>query len=103
MRVQRQTNPEEVACVLLLDDLGEVVAEVGGFLRFLAVRGYSPNTLAAYAYDLLRFSKFLAQEGLTYGEFSPTHAIPLVTYLRCCPSQRSSVNREGSPSSWAFT
>jgi hypothetical protein len=39
----------------LLDDDDQPIAVVCGFMRHLRVRGRSPNTLSAYAYDLLHF------------------------------------------------
>ncbi len=33
----------------LLDDSGQPIPIVSGFLRHLRARGYSPNTLSAYA------------------------------------------------------
>lgn len=38
--------------------------------------------------DLLHFSHFLAQEGLTYDDFRPAHALTLVVYLRAQPVRR---------------
>lgn len=40
----------------LLDDTEQPVPAVAGFLRHLGARGYSPNTLSAYAHDLLHFA-----------------------------------------------
>jgi integrase len=73
----------------LLDDAGLPVPEVSGFLRYLESRDYSPHTISAYAYDLLHFSRFLVQEGLTYVDFRPVHALALVAYLRAQPVRRS--------------
>ena len=36
----------------LIDESGQPIPIVSGFLRHLRARGYSPNTLSAYAYDL---------------------------------------------------
>ena len=50
--------------VQLVSDQGEPVAEANGFLRLLAVRGYSPNTVRAYAHDLQKLFTFLDRRGL---------------------------------------
>jgi hypothetical protein len=42
-------GPGEPGVELVSDD-GEPVAEVSRFLRLLAVREYSPNTIRAYAH-----------------------------------------------------
>ena len=44
---------------------GQPIAVVSSFLRHLGTRGYSPNTLSAYAYDLLHFMTFLQTQHLT--------------------------------------
>ncbi|SRR5258708_5494175 len=88
MRVQRVKQPTGRVSFELLDDANLPVPEVSGFLRYLESRDYSPHTISAYAYDLLHFSRFLAQEGLTYAEFRPAHALALVAYLRAQPVRR---------------
>jgi site-specific recombinase XerD len=69
----------------LLDDVDQPIPIVTGFLQHLAARGYSPNTLSAYAYDLQHFFRFLAQQDLDYAEFRPPHALLLLAYLRGLP------------------
>jgi len=46
--------------VELLDPDGIPVEVVAGFLRYLAARNCSPNTVTSYAYDLLHLWRFLA-------------------------------------------
>jgi integrase len=89
MRVQCTKQPTGRMSFDLLDDAGLPVPEVSGFLRYLESRDYSPHTISAYAYDLLHFSRFLVQEGLTYVDFRPVHALALVAYLRAQPVRRS--------------
>lgn len=105
MRVQRTKQSTGRMTFDLLDDAGEPVPEVSGFLRYLESRDYSPHTISAYAHDLLHFSRFLTQEGLSYADFRPAHAISLVGYLRAQPTrqqvQRSSLvsctTQDGQP------
>ncbi len=66
MRIYRQRHDDESLLVALLDDDGESVAVVSGFLRHLAARGCSPNTLTAYAYDLRHLWTFLAEQQLAW-------------------------------------
>src|SRR5687768_9540021 len=82
MRVQcvRDRATGAVA-VELLDDADQPIAEVVGFLHHLRVRGCSSNTLAAYAYDLLHFLRFLTQQDLTYAAFTPARALLFLEYL----------------------
>src|SRR6266498_2452967 len=90
MRVTRvRTAGTNSSSLELLDDAGQPVPVVAGFLRHLAARGYSPNTLSAYAYDLLHFLRFLTQLGLTYEDFGPERALGLLQYLRAVPNRRS--------------
>jgi hypothetical protein len=74
--------------VELLDDLGQPVAVVSDFLRHLAARGCSPNTVEAYANDLGHFWRFLAARGLSWEEFRPAQALELLEALRVTPSGR---------------
>ncbi|MGW0933081.1 tyrosine-type recombinase/integrase [Streptomyces sp. NPDC002644] len=72
----------------MLDDSGEPVEVVCGFLRFLAARDCSPNTLVSYAYDLRHLWLFFAGSGLSWERFGPPDSIALLKYLRSVPSRR---------------
>jgi integrase len=72
----------------LLDDDGQAIPVVAGFLRQLRARGCSPNTLSAYTYDLLHFMTFLKEQQLTYLDFAPRHAFLFVEYLSMIPSRK---------------
>jgi integrase len=72
----------------LLDDAGEPVPAVAGFLGHLGARGYSPNTLSAYAHDLLHLVRFLGQRGLAFPDFTPVEAVALLEYLSQVPSRK---------------
>jgi integrase len=89
MRVQRvRPRPDHEDTFELLDDADQPILVVSRFLRHLHARGSSPNTLSAYAYDLLHFFSFLAQQQLPYQEFTPSHAWLLLEYLRTLPSRK---------------
>ncbi len=72
----------------LLDDTDRVVEEVDGFLRFLTARNCSPNTIEAYAYDLLRFYRFLDERDFGWEEFTAARSVELLEYLRRLPARR---------------
>jgi integrase len=80
-------GPGEPA-VRLVDDDGEPVAEVDAFLRLLAVREYSPNTIRAYAHDLQKLFAFLGEAGIAAGEFTPARAVEFLQWLRLVSSSR---------------
>jgi integrase len=83
MHVQRARDvPGNGALYQLVDDSGRAIAQVSDFLHHLGARGYSPNTLAAYAYDLLRYTRFLAERGWDYADFTPARSLKLLEYLR---------------------
>lgn len=86
MRVQRSATRE--VSYVILDDNDQEIEVVSGFMRHLHVRGFSPNTQAAYAYDLLHFLVFLKQQQLTYLDFRPIHALDLLAYLRTIPNRK---------------
>ena len=75
MRVRWQFDDKGSRQVELLDEDGEPIEVVSGFLRFLAARDCSPNTLVSYAYDLRHLWRFFARDGLTWEEFAPRHSI----------------------------
>jgi site-specific recombinase XerD len=89
MRVRRTTGQGagELA-VELVDDVSEPIVVVSSFLRHLAARGCSPNTIEAYAYDLAHFWRYLAARELSWQEFRPAHALELLEALRATPSRR---------------
>ncbi len=88
MRVHRvQTSSNHDVTFELLGDDDRPVAVVSGFMRHLRARGYSPNTLSAYAYDLLHFMTFLRQHQLTYEDFTPAQALAFLEYLHEVPSR----------------
>lgn len=88
VRVRWRFDDEGSRQVELLDEDGEPVGVVSGFLRFLAARDCSPNTLVSYAYDLRHLWRFFARDGLTWEEFAPRHSIAFLEYLRSVPSRR---------------
>ena len=87
MRVQRRQHEGSIAFDLL-DDLDRPIAEAGGFLRHLGARACSPNTLCAYAHDLLHFYQFLELAGLNADRFGPPESLALLEHLRRVPSRR---------------
>ncbi len=88
VRVRWQHDDEGSRQVELLDEDGEPIEVVSGFMRFLAARDCSPNTLLSYAYDLRHLWRFLDRAGLSWEEFAPRHSIALLEYLRSVPSSR---------------
>src|SRR5437588_6929010 len=72
----------------LLDNAGQPVPATADFLGHLGARGYSPNTVSAYAHDLLHFERFLRQRGLTYADFTPVEAVAFLEHLSQVPSRR---------------
>jgi integrase/recombinase XerD len=75
-------------CVELVDATGTPVPEVSGFLRLLAVRDYSPNTVRAYAHDLQKLFRFLDEHGLRAEEFKAPRAVEFIEWLRTRSSAR---------------
>jgi integrase len=87
MRVQRRQHDGSIGFDLL-DENNLPIADVGGFLRHLSARGCSPNTLCAYAHDLLHFYQFLDLAGLSPHGFGPPESLALLEHLRQVPSRR---------------
>jgi site-specific recombinase XerD len=72
----------------VLDEHDQPIPAVAGFMRYLRARGCSPNTLSAYAFDLLHFMKFLQQHQLTVQDFTPAYALTFLEYLSTLPSRK---------------
>ncbi len=89
MVVQRKQVEGGLSLPELLNESGEPVAIVSAFLRYLAARDCSPNTLVAYAHDLQHFWRFLDSRALTWDEFRPPHALELLEYLRTVTHRRT--------------
>lgn len=89
MKVRRMECSDGQMSFELLDDSGQPVSEVSGFMRFLNARGCSPNTLAAYIHDLLHFTRFLSQHGLDFDDFTPAQSVLFLEYLRSVPNRRA--------------
>ena len=90
MRVRRfQLDNEHDFSFDLLDDDNQPISIVSGFMRHLRARGCSPNTLSAYAYDLLHFMQFLQEQQLPYLEFRPPHALLFLEYVSQLPSRKA--------------
>lgn len=88
MVVQRTSSADGQLHIELLDSSGTPIPIVSGFLRHLAARDFSPNTLIGYAHDLQHFWQFLSEQGLSWDEFCPPHALALLENLRTTPSRR---------------
>lgn len=89
MRVEKVPDPEPGRPgVRLVDAANVAVVEVDEFLHLLKVRGYSPNTIRAYAYDLLKLFTFLDEQGLSSAEFTAARAVDFLRWLRSVSSAR---------------
>src|SRR5258706_10728073 len=90
MRVRRvQLNHKNDITFELLDEHDQPIPTVSGFMRHLRARGCSPNTLSAYAFDLLHFMRFLQQHQLTVQDFTPASALLFLEYLSTLASRKA--------------
>jgi integrase/recombinase XerD len=88
VRVIKEKDGGIVRRVRLVDDTGEPVGPVCRFLSHLGDREFSPNTMAAYAYDLKYLFTFLEKEGLDWQDLRAPHMLGLLAFLRQVPSRR---------------
>jgi len=88
VRVIKEEDGGIVRRVRLVDDAGEPVGPVCRFLSHLGDREFSPNTMAAYAYDLKYLFTFLEKEGLDWQDLRAPHMLGLLSFLRQVPSRR---------------
>nr|WP_208865398.1 site-specific integrase [Amycolatopsis rubida] len=89
MRVVKVREAGGVRQVRLLDAEGRAVEVAGRFPEHLVDRGFSPNTLCAYGYDLKHLFVFLQREQLAWQEFGPADTLRFLGYLRRLPSKRA--------------
>ncbi len=80
-------------CFRLLGEDGMPIEEVEGFMGYLAARDCSPNTLSAYAHDLLHFYRFLGERAVSWEDFTPALSLEFLEYLRKCPSRNGRARR----------
>lgn len=78
---------------LLLDDEGQSIEEVEGYLSYLVACGSSPNTVQAYAYDLLHFYRFLNERSVGWEAFTPALSLDFFEHLSKMPGRNFRVQR----------
>ena len=88
MRVRRIRETLDGLSYTLVDDDGQPIPVVSQFLGDLDARGCSPNTLSAYAYDLLHFTRFLHEQSWNYDDFTPARSLRFLEHLRSIQSRR---------------
>ena len=79
----------------VVDDEGHPFPLISSYLHHLRAREYSPNTISAYAYDLLHFMTFLALRNMNYRDFTPALSLTFLEYLTLLPRRLSpaTINR----------
>jgi len=85
--VRRSRDAGDVS-TLLVDDHGAPIAIANEFLSYVSLRGCSPNTVLAYAYDLAYLWRFFVVAGLTWDQLIPARAPELLAYLSSLQSSR---------------
>ncbi|MGH9022295.1 MAG: tyrosine-type recombinase/integrase [Acidimicrobiia bacterium] len=65
-----------------LEGSGPVAGAANRFLEHLGVRGFSPATVRAYAFDLANFAGFLGEKGLGLDEVVPTDLFDYLDWQR---------------------
>ena len=88
MRVEVIRTGGIVRGVSLVGQDGMAVQPVCRFLRHVLDSGGSPNTAAAYGYDLKYLFEFLAEARIEWEAFSPVVAMEFLGWLRSRPSRQ---------------
>jgi integrase len=88
MRVVTTKSSGVVSSVALHDRDGAVVAPACRFLQHILDSGGSPNTAAAYGFDLKNLFEFLDEAGIKWQDFRPAVALDFLGWLRKRPSRR---------------
>lgn len=77
----------------LLDEQGHGIAEANTFLDALALRGLSPFTLRAYAFDLLAFYRWSRGPGRPLAQLTAATLVDFVAEQRRTSAAPRSINR----------
>lgn len=89
MRVVKIREDGIVRRVRLVDVNGQLVEVACRFLEHLVDRGFSPNTLCAYGYDLKYLVTFLELERLSWRDFGPADTLRFLGWLRRLPRKQA--------------
>lgn len=82
VRVKVEKTDGIISSVGLVDVVGAAVVPVDRLLAHVLAAGGSPNTAAAYGYDLRYVFEFSAERDLDWLQFRPAHALELLGWLR---------------------
>src|ERR1700730_19274192 len=85
--VRRGGSVRDVTAALV-DSSGGVIPIASEFLSYVSLRGCSPNTVLAYAYDLAHLWRFFEAGGLSWDQLTPQRSPELLVYFRALPSNR---------------
>ena len=85
--VRRGGSVRDVTATLV-DSSGGVIPIASEFLSYVSLRGCSPNTVLAYAYDLAHLWRFSEAGGLSWDQLTPQRSPELLVYFRALPSNR---------------
>jgi integrase/recombinase XerD len=85
--VRRGGSVRDVTAALV-DSSGGVIPIASEFLSYVSLRGCSPNTVLAYAYDLAHLWRFFEASGLSWDQLTPQRSPELLVYFRALPSNR---------------
>ncbi|MGE8944046.1 tyrosine-type recombinase/integrase [Leptospira interrogans] len=88
--VRRRSGASDVPA-LLVDAQGAPIEIATEFLAYVSLRGCSPNTVLAYAYDLAHLWRFFSASDLTWDRLTAERAPELLAFLRALRSSRRGV------------
>jgi integrase len=74
--------------IVLSDEDNPAVEPICRFLAYLTAKGYSPNTVLAYAHDIVHLLTFLTSQHIDWTKFSAERSVDFLLYLRSKPSKR---------------
>lgn len=77
----------------VVDDAGGAVEEANSFLRAVVTRGLSPQTVRAYAYDLVTLYRWMEASGRTLAGLVNSDLLDFVSHERGRGAHPASINR----------
>jgi integrase/recombinase XerC len=76
-----------------LQAASDSVAVANEFLEALSIRGLSPATVRAYAFDLVALYRWLGHTGLKLEQLSPDHVLRFIEHQQHAGASPKSINR----------
>lgn len=81
-------RPRDSGIPIVITADGAEIDPACRFLAYLNAKGFSPNTVSAYAHDLVHLWTFLSTQNIHWTNLTPELSVGFLAHLRAMPSGR---------------